>query len=323
MKNFLIALFIFCIWSIIGMWWYYQCTWCTTPSVPVKETQVITPKPKEKTVNIVEEKVVTPIKDSLPPFSTKLPIAKIAATSFVIYGTKNDTLFSFKKPVNIYQDTTFVYMPYANRKYKDSIYHYLNSNQDKALHIVGWYHQDEIKADSTTTLGMVRARTIHDELIKFGVNPSKITVAEEKVNLTYDNRKFDGGIQLFFKTMPQEKQAAINNQITHKILYSGFNQRNFTADKELQTYAQELKSYLKKHPNKHVQIIGHTDSNGEEEVNIIFGRDRATQVMNYLISQGIPKSNLEAISKGESEPIADNKTREGQAKNRRIEIKIN
>ena len=321
MKNFLIALFIFCIWSVFGIWWYYQCSWCTTPSLPVKETPVITPKPKEKIEKIKKETVVEPIKDSLPPSS--LPIIKKAATSFLIYGEKNDTLFSFKKPINIYQDTTFVYMPYANRKYKDSIYHYLNSNQNMILQIVGWYHQDEIKVDSVTTLGMIRARTIYTALIKFGVNPNRIKVLEEKVNLTYDKRKFDGGIELFMKTMSGDMQTELNKDITHKILYSGFNQRNFRADKALQTYTQELKSYLKKYPNKHVQVIGHTDSNGEEEVNIIFGRDRANQVMNYLISQGIPKNNLEAISKGESEPIADNKTREGQAKNRRIEIKIN
>ena len=321
MKNFLIALFIFCIWSIFGMWWYYQCSWCTTPLSPVKETQVITPKPKEKSEEIVKENVVKPIKDSLP--SPIAPIVQKTATNFIIYSEKNDTLFAFNKPINIYQDTSFVYMPYANRKYKDSIFHYLNANQDKSLHIVGCYHQDEIKADSVTTLGIVRARAIHDELVKFGVNPNRITVADEKVNLMYDNRKFDGGLQLFMRTMNSDKQAKITSHVTHKILYSGFNQRNFRADKELQVYAQELKSYLIKHPNKHVQIIGHTDSNGEEEVNIIFGRDRAVQVMNYLISQGVPQKNLEAISKGESEPLADNKTREGQAKNRRIEIKIN
>ena len=110
---------------------------------------------------------------------------------------------------------------------------------------------------------------------------------------------------------------------TNKILYSAFASKTFEADSTLQKYAVDLKKYLQKHPGKTVRIIGHTDDIGEAKSNVWFGSLRAKRVKDYLISTGIDAAKLSHDSKGEREPIADNTSEEGRAKNRRTEIIVN
>lgn len=71
------------------------------------------------------------------------------------------------------------------------------------------------------------------------------------------------------------------------------------------------------------EIEGHTDSTGEEAYNMQLGEDRALAVRDYLAkAHGIALARLNVISYGEAEPVADNKTREGRAQNRRVVIRI-
>jgi outer membrane protein OmpA-like peptidoglycan-associated protein len=70
----------------------------------------------------------------------------------------------------------------------------------------------------------------------------------------------------------------------------------------------------------HVQVIGHTDSQGSDAVNNPLSLDRAQSVRDYLVSQGVSASRIAVEGKGEHQPIADNSTADGRAKNRRVEI---
>ncbi len=67
---------------------------------------------------------------------------------------------------------------------------------------------------------------------------------------------------------------------------------------------------------------GHTDSIGTEKYNQGLSERRANTVKNYLVTKGIPADRIYAEGKGELSPVADNKTREGRAQNRRVEIEI-
>ena len=78
---------------------------------------------------------------------------------------------------------------------------------------------------------------------------------------------------------------------------------------------------LKANPEARVEIGGHTDSRGADAYNLRLSRDRANSVRDYLVSQGVSKSQLETKGYGETKPIADNKTESGQAVNRRVELK--
>ncbi len=71
-----------------------------------------------------------------------------------------------------------------------------------------------------------------------------------------------------------------------------------------------------------VEIGGHTDSQGSDSYNLRLSESRANAVRNYLIQRGVEASRLIAKGYGESMPIAPNTTREGRARNRRVEFKV-
>ena len=68
--------------------------------------------------------------------------------------------------------------------------------------------------------------------------------------------------------------------------------------------------------------VGHTDSVGSDAYNQKLSVARAESVKAYLVSKGIEKNRVYTEGKGEKQPVADNKTAEGRAKNRRVEIEV-
>ena len=68
--------------------------------------------------------------------------------------------------------------------------------------------------------------------------------------------------------------------------------------------------------------VGHTDSVGTDAYNQKLSVRRAEAVKAYLVSKGIEKNRVYTEGKGEKQPVADNKTKEGRAKNRRVEIEV-
>ncbi len=68
--------------------------------------------------------------------------------------------------------------------------------------------------------------------------------------------------------------------------------------------------------------VGHTDSDGGDAFNQKLSVSRAEAVKAYLVSKGIEKNRVYTEGKGEKQPVADNKTKEGKTKNRRVEIEV-
>jgi OOP family OmpA-OmpF porin len=71
-----------------------------------------------------------------------------------------------------------------------------------------------------------------------------------------------------------------------------------------------------------VIATGHTDSVGTDAYNQKLSERRAAAVKDYLVSKGIPSAKVTTIGKGESQPVATNKTAEGRQKNRRVDIEF-
>jgi OOP family OmpA-OmpF porin len=68
--------------------------------------------------------------------------------------------------------------------------------------------------------------------------------------------------------------------------------------------------------------VGHTDSDGSDKLNDKLSVARAEAVKKYLVSKGIEQNRVYTEGKGKRAPVADNKTKEGKAKNRRVEIEV-
>ncbi len=82
----------------------------------------------------------------------------------------------------------------------------------------------------------------------------------------------------------------------------------------------QLARLMASNPNTRIRIEGHTDNTGPESVNLRLSRERAQAVANYLTAGGISDSRLIAKGYGSTQPIDDNFTDVGRARNRRIEI---
>jgi outer membrane protein OmpA-like peptidoglycan-associated protein len=77
---------------------------------------------------------------------------------------------------------------------------------------------------------------------------------------------------------------------------------------------------LVENPATTVRIIGHTDSTGSDAINDPLSVDRASSARNYLTARGVGAERIAVDGRGSREPIADNRTAQGRAQNRRIEI---
>lgn len=85
---------------------------------------------------------------------------------------------------------------------------------------------------------------------------------------------------------------------------------------------KKLKTILNKNKSLKIELGGHTDSDGEDNVNKILSENRAKAVVNWLIENGIKSDRLKYKGYGEGNPIAPNDSAENKAKNRRTEVKI-
>ncbi|MEZ8575110.1 OmpA family protein [Vibrio splendidus] len=83
-----------------------------------------------------------------------------------------------------------------------------------------------------------------------------------------------------------------------------------------------LVEVLKAHPQSSVDVVGHTDSTGAAEYNLMISKKRAAAVAAYIEEQGIEADRITASGEGEENPIASNDTAEGRAQNRRVDATI-
>ena len=105
--------------------------------------------------------------------------------------------------------------------------------------------------------------------------------------------------------------------VTNNIL---FETGKATLKPESMEEIQKVADYMKKNPSARFEVQGHTDNQGSDAVNDPLSQQRAQAVVDALEKLGCDPFNMRAVGKGSHEPVADNKTDEGRAKNRRVEF---
>jgi OOP family OmpA-OmpF porin len=79
---------------------------------------------------------------------------------------------------------------------------------------------------------------------------------------------------------------------------------------------------LLKLKDKRVEVIGHTDNAGSRAGNLSLSQARAEAVKTYVVGRGVSADMVAVSGEGPDRPVADNRTAEGRARNRRIEFKV-
>jgi outer membrane protein OmpA-like peptidoglycan-associated protein len=77
---------------------------------------------------------------------------------------------------------------------------------------------------------------------------------------------------------------------------------------------------IKGNPDSNITVEGHTDSQGQHQYNVDLGKRRADAVRDQLVSRGVAADRIKSVGIGPDRPVADNKSAEGRANNRRVEI---
>jgi len=121
------------------------------------------------------------------------------------------------------------------------------------------------------------------------------------------------------ETEPAEEITPLPENL---IINFAYDRSDFKPVEETSRFLSECKAYIEKEPGTMLDITGHTDATGTATYNQVLGIRRAESVKSYFVGQGIPAEMIETSSMGESEPVAENVTSQGRAKNRRTEIHI-
>jgi outer membrane protein OmpA-like peptidoglycan-associated protein len=157
---------------------------------------------------------------------------------------------------------------------------------------------------------------------------SRITADEGKINTIEGNvSKADAKAEKALSALSNlkiERKTVITDDNKESASFS-FKSHKLTdkSKKEVDSFLASIKSDVMNSPGMLIVVAGYCDDKGTEEVNYKLGKARAESVAQYLITEkNIDPMHVMTVSYGKSAPIADNKTKDGRAKNRRVEIQV-
>jgi OmpA-OmpF porin, OOP family len=212
-----------------------------------------------------------------------------------------------------------------------------------AVHYKNWKDQSYGEISNVVSCDVIEKKMGTPTRISIMVQKQRVRVwVEEKkvvdiprmlpAGLTYDRIRFfewgqdDPDVKLYIKNLKvaagvpdmRSKLITEGKLVTHGIYFDS------GSDKiRAESYGtlKEIANVLKENDGVRVQIIGHTDSDGADALNLELSKKRSVSVRNTLSSEfGIDASRMDTDGKGESQPIDKNDTPEGKANNRRVEF---
>ena len=143
-----------------------------------------------------------------------------------------------------------------------------------------------------------------------GIYITNVVMAKGAVEL-YERQSTD------YSSAVEKAIAETGKFVTNNIL---FETGKATLKPESMEEIMKVAEYMKKNPTARFEVQGHTDNQGSDAINDPLSQSRAEAVVKALEGQGVDPFNLRPVGKGSHEPVADNGSEEGRAKNRRVEF---
>ncbi len=154
-----------------------------------------------------------------------------------------------------------------------------------------------------------------------GMSKEKSKLAEQMAKIEKIRQQYESIRKLF-----NDNEALVyksGNDIIVRLVGLNFPSGKSTIEPKYFGLLAKVQKAIKMVPNSKITIEGHTDSFGSDEKNMELSQERAFAVKQYLIANmNLPQDRIESIGYGETKPIANNQTKEGRAKNRRIDLVI-
>ena len=201
-----------------------------------------------------------------------------------------------------------------------SIVTQMKSDPDINLVIKGAFTDEEkdVKPGFFENLGIARADAVRKMITDEGIDEDRISLDFEASDDALSN-------PIAFEMTRKEIEAAqytFSNMSFSDITFSSASAVFRDPPRQFRLYADSLKTFLIENPDKRITVTGHTDNEGDEDLNYKLGIRRGNSVEYYLRTKVGIKTPISVASKGETAPVASNDTPEGRRKNRRVQITI-
>lgn len=187
--------------------------------------------------------------------------------------------------------------------------------ESNKLKITGLYSPSEENTSGSVDLGIARAMSFRRLFSE--IDDSRFILSSEAVPLD-DSKASIEGVEWKVLVSNEYIEEIENAVVIHFDSNSEEGDLNPTINDYLTRLANEHSS-----SNKSLDVVGHSDNQGDAGNNFDLALSRAKAIKEVLIAKGMPEDMVHVTSKGETEPIAENSSEEGRAKNRRVEILIN
>jgi OmpA-OmpF porin, OOP family len=271
------------IWFALGIWWYSSSN-CTSCNLP-STAQTETPT---SSLN-------------LPSFSVSDGNWNLSSANNLRFGKSGNT------PVLDADITSLM----------DSLALYAKANPTKKITVTGHYDPDEKNGTAFDNLGLARADELKKILVSKGIDASNI-LTDSRLDAVLSFSPADtlvGGITMAISTKPL-------GLFDPRTVYFNTGKNILNVDAELKDYLAKATAYLKENTDKKLLVTGYTDNVGNPASNVTLSANRAAFVKGELIKQGMADTTIETEGKGMADPIAENNTADGKAKNRRVTIQL-
>lgn len=259
---------------------------------------------------------------------------KVTKNAFIISDANGDFNIEMKDNFN-FKTSEFNFSDSIPANMSDGIgklKNYLSENPFKNVEITGFYRSDETNNSAFPNLGLARANSVKNYFVSQGILSKQVDtkgVLNDDINPD-DSGTLFGPLKFGMLTYEEEDTSVIDAiqkdcdslKKNPLVLYfkTGEARINLSAEQR-QKFAAISKCVDKL--GAEVQVVGHTDNTGNAEQNLVLGKERAEFAKRYLVKNGIFGEHINALSKGQTEPIEDNTTEDGRAKNRRTVVTIN
>lgn len=266
--------------------------------------------------------------------STTPTLKKVTKNAFVISDENGNFKIEIEDNFN-FKTSEFNFLDSIPANMSDGISKlkiYLAENPLKNVEITGFYKSDEINKSAFPNLGLARANSVKNYFVAQGIPSKQIDtkgVLNDDINPD-DSGTLFGPLKFGVLTQKEGDTSALDaiqkdcDSFKKNPLVLYF--KTGEAQIKLSTEQQQKFAAISKCIDKlgaTVQVVGHTDDTGNVEQNFLLGKERAEFAKKYLVKNGVLGNYIEALSKGQTQPIEDNTTEEGRAKNRRTVVTIN
>ncbi len=204
---------------------------------------------------------------------------------------------------------------------------YLNENPNRSLKITGYYDDGERNLSVLPNVGQARANRIKRLFMSMGVPASQILIDGDFHRDWFLSDTLFKGIDFSFADIPagDDRLAEIKSRLVGKPIVLHFETDESTINLTSQQRQDflDLIYYLDHVDDAGLDIVGHTDNEGDRDYNLQLSRERADFIKNYLNINGSFALDKMAVSgRGPDQPVATNDTPEGKAQNRRVEVTL-